>query len=169
VQIDECNKLINRTNPSTADYLYGYIFGAVGYIVKQDYDTAEKYLSTAESKFRNVVPPPDPAYSKKQDENAYHLFKQNLRVCKYYLTHLKNEYNFKLNIIVPDVTRDTDEEGVLHMTVHMDFKIISKKTGHDLTATEMNKLLDEDDKRRQEELNKLPEDPFMRQLKFENK
>ncbi|MDR2117192.1 MAG: hypothetical protein LBP87_12510, partial [Planctomycetaceae bacterium] len=61
--INECNKLINRTNPSTADYLHGYVFGAMGYIVKQDYDTAEKYLSTAESEFRDVVPPPDPAYS----------------------------------------------------------------------------------------------------------
>ncbi|MDR2408696.1 MAG: hypothetical protein LBE13_11375 [Bacteroidales bacterium] len=166
--IDECNKLINRTNPSTADYLYGYVFGAMGYIVKQDYDTAEKYLSTAELEFRDVVPPPDPAYSE-HDENEYHLFKHNLRVCRYYLTHLKNEYNFKPNIIVPEVTEDPDEKGVLHMGAILDFKIISKKTGHALTVTEIDNLLDEDDKRRQEELNKPLEDPFLKQLKLENK
>jgi tetratricopeptide (TPR) repeat protein len=166
--IDECNKLINRANPSTADYLYSYVFGTIGYIVKQDYETAEKYLSTAESKFRYVVPPPDPAYGE-DNENAYNLFKQNLRVCRYYLTHLKNEYNFKPNIIVPDVTEDPDEKGVLHMGAILDFKIISKKTGHALTATEIDNLLDEDDKRRQEELNKPLEDPFLKQLKLENK
>jgi tetratricopeptide (TPR) repeat protein len=165
--IDECNKLINRTNPSTTDYLHGYVFGAMGYIVKQDYDTAEKYLSTAESEFRDVVPPPDPAYSE-HDENEYHLFKQNLRACRYYLIYLKNEYNFKPNIIIPEVTKDPDKEEV-EMEVYLDFKIISKETGHALTVTEMNNLLDEDDKRRQEELNKPLDDPFMRQLKFENK
>jgi tetratricopeptide (TPR) repeat protein len=165
--IDECNKLINRTNPSTADYLHGYVFGAMGYIVKRDYDTAEKYLSTAESEFRDVVPSPDSAYSE-NNENVYIPFKHNLRVSRYYLTHLKNEYNFKPNIIVPEVTKDPDKERV-EMEVYLDFKIISKKTGHALTVTEINNLLEEDDKRRQEELNKPPDDPFMRQLKSENK
>jgi tetratricopeptide (TPR) repeat protein len=162
--IDECNKLINHTNPNIADYLYGYVFGAFGYIIKQDYDTAEKYLSTAETKFRSVVPPPDPAYSE-DNENEYNLFKQNLRVCRYYLTYLRNEYYLKPNIIVSEVTNNPDEE--VEMEVYLDFKIISKETGHALTVAEMNNLLDEDDKRRQEELNKPPVDPFLKQLELE--
>jgi tetratricopeptide (TPR) repeat protein len=166
--IDECNKLINRINPNTTDYLYSYVFGVFGYIIKQDYDIAEKYLSTAETKFRNVVPPPDSAYSE-NDENEYNMFKQNLRVCRYYLIHLKNEYNLKSNIIVSEVTKDPDKKGELQMEMYLDFKIISKETGHSLTTTEMNNLLDEYDKRRQEELNKLPDDPFMKQLEFEKK
>lgn len=165
--IDECNKLINRTNPNTADYLYGYVFGVFGYIIKQDYNTAEKYLSTAEAEFRDVVPPPDPAYSE-DNENEYHLFKQNLRVCRYYLTYLRNEYNLKHNIIVPEVTNNPDEEEV-EMGAYLDFKIISKETGHALTATEVNNLLDEEDKRLQEELNKPPVDPFLKQLELDNK
>jgi tetratricopeptide (TPR) repeat protein len=156
--INECNNLINRPSPDMADYLLGYLYGTAGYTMKNDYEKAEHYLSSAKYYFITVS-------SKYQDNNVILAkFKKHLEFCEIFLIYLRDEYELKPTKVQPTTTETSD--GSIEFVYELSIEAVSKKTGQPLPEDEFDTIMKKWQKEKeQEQKDKLQEYPFLKELR----
>jgi hypothetical protein len=121
----ECNFLIDKLVPDAKDYLFGYLYGALGYTIKKDYIKAEQYLSSAKLYFKDG--------SHDYNDQVRGMLQSQLELCDIFLTCLQDEYNLTLKI--EPIINETND-GTIDTRVDFTFPIVSKKTGQPITVDE---------------------------------
>jgi tetratricopeptide (TPR) repeat protein len=156
--INECNNLINRYSPEMIDYLLGYLYGTVGYVMKKDYEKAERYLSSAKIYFKAI----SPKYS--DNDVVITKFKNHLELCEIFLIYLRDEYELKPTKVQPTFTETSD--GYINFSYELSIEVVSKKTGKLLPDDEFDTIMKKWEKEKEhEQENKLQDDPFLRELR----
>jgi tetratricopeptide (TPR) repeat protein len=157
--INECNNLINRHSPDMVDYWFGYIYGALGYAIKQDYKKAEQYLSSGKYYFNNI--------SKNDIDNIglLRITEKFLEFVELFLTHLQDEGELKPVKVQPTITETSD--GNLEIMSELSFEVVSKKTGEPLTEEEFDEIMKKHQSEKEQERQKKlqEEDPFLKELR----
>jgi tetratricopeptide (TPR) repeat protein len=156
--ISECNNLINRPSPDIMDYSLGYLHGALGYAMKNDYEKTEQYLSSAKPYFTVI-------FSNYNDnDETLMVYRKYFELCEIFLTCLQNEYDLKPAKAPPTITETSD--GSLNIKTKFLIEAVSKKTGKSLMENEFNTIIKKWQKEKeQEQKNKLQDDPFLRELR----
>jgi tetratricopeptide (TPR) repeat protein len=156
--INECNNLINRPSPDMQDYLLGYLYGTIGYVMKNDYEKAERYLSSAKIYFKAI------SLNYNDKDVTFIMFRKHLKLCENFLTHLQDEYELKPIKDQPILTETSD--GYIQFVYELSIEAVSKKTGKPLMMDDFDEMIKKQQaEKEQEQEKKLQDDPFLKELR----